>query len=41
LFVEHFSKYYEGGGKSFQPFASGRRYTRPWIDAIPPGGVPA
>jgi V/A-type H+-transporting ATPase subunit I len=41
LFVEHFSKYYEGGGKSFQPFASGRRYTRPWIDAIPPSGVPA
>jgi V/A-type H+-transporting ATPase subunit I len=29
IFVEHFSKFYEGNGRPFAPFASNRTYTRP------------
>jgi len=28
VYVEHFSRYYEGGGREFVPFAPGRRYTK-------------
>jgi V/A-type H+/Na+-transporting ATPase subunit I len=28
IFVEHFSKFYEGNGRPFTPFGSRRRYTR-------------
>jgi hypothetical protein len=29
IFVEHFSKFYEGNGRPFMPFRSPRTYTRP------------
>jgi V/A-type H+/Na+-transporting ATPase subunit I len=29
IFVEHFSKFYEGNGRPFQPFGSRRTHTRP------------
>jgi V/A-type H+/Na+-transporting ATPase subunit I len=29
IFVEHFSKFYEGNGRPFQPFGSHRTHTRP------------
>jgi V/A-type H+/Na+-transporting ATPase subunit I len=31
IFVEHFSKFYEGNGRPFMPFRSPRTYTRPQI----------
>ncbi len=30
IFVEHFSKFYEGNGRPFAPFRTGRVYTRPF-----------
>jgi len=28
VYVEHFSRYYEGGGKEFKPFKAKRKYTQ-------------
>jgi V/A-type H+/Na+-transporting ATPase subunit I len=36
IFVEHFSKFYEGNGRPFLPFSSRRVHTRP-IDPASPG----
>jgi V/A-type H+/Na+-transporting ATPase subunit I len=37
IFVEHFSKFYEGNGRAFQPFGSRRTHTRP---ATPESATP-
>lgn len=37
MFVENFSKYYEGNGRPFKPFGSPRRFTAP----VPVGAAPA
>lgn len=41
IYVEHFSKFYQGNGQSFAPFGGSRRYTRPQHAASPPDGVDA
>ncbi|HEV2317939.1 MAG TPA: V-type ATP synthase subunit I [Thermoplasmata archaeon] len=43
IFVEHFSKYFEGNGRPYQPFRSERRFTRPapHDPAAPVGAGPA
>ncbi|MCI4357491.1 MAG: hypothetical protein L3J95_03870 [Thermoplasmata archaeon] len=43
MFVEYFSKFYEGGGRPFQPFGADRTHTLPYRSPSPPPptGAPA
>ena len=38
IFVEHFSKFYEGNGRAFAPLASTRHYTTPVHGDVPAAG---
>ncbi|MEM0128915.1 MAG: V-type ATP synthase subunit I [Thermoplasmata archaeon] len=39
LFVEYFSKFYEGNGRPFRPFGAPRRFTRPTMAEAAPGPI--
>ena len=41
MFVEYFSKFYEGGGHPFQPFGAERTHTLPSRAASPPAAPAA
>ncbi|HKV90270.1 MAG TPA: hypothetical protein VJQ43_03630, partial [Thermoplasmata archaeon] len=40
IFVEHFSKFYEGNGHEFHPFRSERRHTAPASLLVEPASPP-